>query len=61
MTITTSHNFGFFELPQGSLAIKLLGLWFGLLVFFFSPDLLHAGFLDLSELLTHPYHSSKLH
>lgn len=55
MTHPILYNFPFIELPKGSAAIKLLGLWFGILVFFFSPDLLHAKFsmaLDFSSI--HP-------
>lgn len=44
MTHPTLENFLFIELPKDSAAIKLLGMWFSILVFFFSPDLLHARF-----------------
>ncbi len=45
----------FIELPKDSAAIKLLGLWFSILVFFFSPDLLHAKFsIDLNFSTTSP-------
>ena len=42
----THHSFPFFAVPRDSLAIKVLCLWFGVLVFFFSPDVVHAEFLD---------------
>ncbi len=45
MAHPTLDNFHFIEIPKDSAAIKLVGLWFGILVFFFSPDLLHAKFL----------------
>ena len=41
------------SLPKTSPAIRALGLWFGLLVFFFSPEVIHAEFLDRLELISH--------
>ncbi len=40
-------------IPHTSPAIRALGLWFGLLVFFFSPEVIHAEFLDRLELISH--------
>ncbi len=42
------------ETSKDSSAINLFSLWFGLLVFFFSPEIVHAGFLDHPESLTTP-------
>jgi tetratricopeptide (TPR) repeat protein len=39
--------------PKDSPAIKMLSLWFGVLVCFFSPDVVHAEFLDRLELPNH--------
>lgn len=46
MTHHTDSPFRFIEFPQDPPTIKLLSLWFSLLVFFFSPDIVHAEFLD---------------
>ncbi len=40
-------------MPRNSPAIKILSLWLGLLIFFFSPDVVKAEFLDRLELLDH--------
>ena len=40
-------------IPHTSPAIRALGLWFGLLVFFFSPEIVHAEFLDRLKLVSH--------
>ena len=53
MTQTTVRNFLAVNIPTNSPAIKLLGLWFGLLVFFFSPEVVHAEFPDGLNLLKH--------
>jgi len=53
MTHSPRYYCPVFEIPKSSPAIKTLGLWFGLLVFFFSPDIVHAEFLDRLELLKH--------
>ncbi len=47
------HHLQFFEVPKDAPAIRVLGLWCGLLVFFFSPDVIHAEFLDRLELIQH--------
>ena len=47
------HQFLLFAIPKDSLAIRVLSLWFGVLVFFFSPEVVHAKFLDRLELISH--------
>ena len=47
------HQFLLFSIPKDSLAIRVLSLWFGVLVFFFSPEVVHAKFLDRLELISH--------
>ena len=42
-----------FAIPKNSPAIKVLSLLLGLLVFFFSPEVVHAEFLDRLELINH--------
>lgn len=46
--------FSFVEMPRNSPAIKVLSLCFGLLVFLFSPDTVHAEFLDRLKLMPEP-------
>ncbi len=53
MTHPSDKNFLFFKIPTNSPAIKALSLWFGLLVFFFSPEIVHAEYLDQLDLLNH--------
>ncbi len=53
MTHPSDTNCLFGTIPTNSPAIKVLGLWFGLLVFFFSPDIIHAEYLDQLDLLNH--------
>ncbi len=57
MTHLPHTNITLFNLPTDSPAIKVLGLWFGLLVFFFSPEVVHAEFLDRFELISHLGHN----
>ena len=45
------YQFPLFAIPKNSPEIKVLSLWFGLLVFFFSPEVVHANFLDRLELI----------
>lgn len=58
----THHPFSFHTVPKNSPAIQVLSLSFGLLVFFFSPEVVHAEFLDRLELINHlrQIHYSKL-
>ena len=53
MTHHSHYRFALFGIPKNSPAIKVLSLWFGLLVFFFSPEVVHAEFLDRLELINH--------
>jgi hypothetical protein len=39
--------------PKNSPAVRALSLWCGILTFFFSPDMVHAEFLDRLESLTY--------
>jgi len=53
MTHQPHYCFPFFTVPKNSPASKVFSLWLGVLVFFFSPDVVHAEFLDRLELLNH--------
>ncbi len=53
LTHHTELSSSFFTMPTDSPAIKILSVWFGILVFFFSPDVIHAEFLDRLVLTQH--------
>ncbi len=53
LTHRSPLQFSLFTMPKDSPTIKALSLWFGVLVFFFSPEIVHAEFLDRLELIQH--------
>ena len=53
MTHPSDTHFLSLKIPTDSPAIKVLSLWFGLLVFFFSPEVIHAESLCELNLLNH--------
>ncbi len=53
MLLSSRKVFPLLTMPKDSPAIKILGLWFSVLVFFFSPEIIHAEFLDRLELNQH--------
>ncbi len=53
MPYLSYYSPSFIEIPKGPIAIKGLCLWFGFLAFFFSPEIVHAEYLDRLELVNH--------